>query len=224
MRRVVKGAVAGRTVGADEVSRHLTPAQRAALVIELSGEAEERAAALLADARAAAAAILDEAEAEAEAVRARARTEGYTAGHADGRAAAMAELESTAALLRRGAEAGEAIRAALLEGAEEQVVALALTAARRVVDTAADRYADLAAEIVRRGIRAATGRILRIRVNPAEVESVTAEVLRGGVVYPVQPDGAVMIGGCIIDLEGGIVDLRIETQFADVMQAFLDAA
>jgi flagellar assembly protein FliH len=224
MRRVMKGATLGPAVGADIVSRYLTAAGREALIAELSGEAEARAAALIADARAAAAAILADAEADAATVRARAHAEGYAAGHAAGEAAARAEMEQAAAMLRQAAEAAEEIRAALLAGTEEQAIALALEAARRVVGAAADGYASLAAEVVRRGIRGVGGRVLRLRVNPRDVDVVTAEVLAGGDDVPVQADAAVEIGGCIVDVEDGTVDLRLGVQLERITRALLHAA
>jgi flagellar assembly protein FliH len=212
MRRVMKGATLGPAVGADIVSRYLTAAGREALIAELSGEAEARAA------------ILADAEADAATVRARAHAEGYAAGHAAGEAAARAEMEQAAAMLRQAAEAAEEIRAALLAGTEEQAIALALEAARRVVGAAADGYASLAAEVVRRGIRGVGGRVLRLRVNPRDVDVVTAEVLAGGDDVPVQADAAVEIGGCIVDVEDGTVDLRLGVQLERITRALLHAA
>lgn len=221
--RLLKGVTTGAVTGADEVSRYLSPTQRAMLVTQLSGDAEARADGLLADARGAAAAILADAEAEAEAIRAQARAEGFAAGHDAGHAAAWAAVEASTALLRQAVEGAAATRKALLEGVEEQAVALALTAARRVVGAAAEGYAGLAAEVVRRGVRAAGGRVLRVRVNPADAEPVTAELLASGTDVPVQPDTAVETGGCVLDLDGGTVDLRLDAQMESIERALMGA-
>lgn len=222
--KLLKGVGAGTAMGADELGRYLSPDQRAALVAQLSGDVEARAAALVADARAAAAAILEEAEAQAEAVRARAHADGFAAGHAAGHAGAVAELAAAATLLRRAAEASEAVRTALLAGIEAQTVALALAVARKVVDAAAEHHAPLAARLVRRGMRAAGGRVLRLRVNPADAEPVTAEVLALGTEVPVLGDSTIEAGGCVIDLDGGTVDLRLGVQLDRIERAMVDAA
>ncbi len=218
MARLLKGVTTGTAVGPDELGRYLSPEQRRHLLARLSADAEANAAAVLTAARAQAAVILADAEATAEAVREQARAEGYAAGyaqgHAEGRIHAEAELARAVALVHRAAEAAEAIRLALLMEAEGQAVALAMAAARRVVGAAAERHAELAAAVVREGVRSTTGRLLRVRVHPDDVEAVTAalEETAPGAGAPVVPDGAVEAGGCIIDVEGGCVDLRLSVQ------------
>jgi flagellar assembly protein FliH len=216
---LLKDVSAGAAIGADAIGRYLSPAQRSLLVTQLTGDAETRAAAVLTDARSAAAAILAEAEAEADGVRTRAYAEGLAAGRTAGNAQGMAELERTAATLRRAAEAAQAVYVALLEGVEQQAVELALIAARRVVGAAAESHAGLAAEIVREGIRAAGNRILRVRVHPDDTEPVTAAVFSEGQELPVAGDTSIAAGGCVIDVEGGTVDLQLGTQLAGIERA-----
>lgn len=230
MNRLLKGVATGAAVGPDELGRYLSPEQRHYLLARLSADAAAQAAAVVDAARAQAAAILADAEAAAEAVREQARAEGYAAGyaqgHAEGRARAEAELAQAAALVRRAAEAAEAIRLALLMEAEEQAVALALAAARRVVGAAAERHAELAAAVVREGVRSTTGRLLRVRVHPDDVEVVTATLKDAApdAAGLVVPDGAVEAGGCIIDVEGGRVDLRLSVQLEAVERLLADPA
>lgn len=218
--RLLKGLTTGAAVGADELGRYLSPEQRRRLLHRLSADAEAQAAEAVAAARARAAAILADAEAAAEAVREQARAagyaEGYAQGHAEGRAHAEAELARAVALVRRAAEAGEAIRLALLMEAEGQAVALAVAAARRVVGAAAERHAELAAAVVREGLRSTTGRLLRVRVHPDDVDAVRLSLQEAGITAPAVADGAVEAGGCIIDVEGGCIDLRLSVQLEDV--------
>jgi flagellar assembly protein FliH len=220
MGRLLKGVTSGETIGVDELGRWLSPVQRAALVARLSGEVEARGVALIADSRAAAGAILAEAEAQADAVRARARAEGYAAGHAEGLAAgveqARAETERLLATVRRVADRAAVVRAALLDGVEDQAVALAIAAARRVVGVVAETHAGLAAQIVRAGLHEAGGRVLRVRVHPDDTDSVTALVQALGNEAPVYPDAVVEVGGCVIDIEGGTIDLRLDAQLDSI--------
>lgn len=221
---LLKGVVAGSAVGADELGRYLSPTQRALLVERLSAEAAARSATLIGEAQAAAAALLSAAEAEAETIRARAREEGFTAGHAAGYAAGIAALDGAAAVLRQAVEGAAAARAALLDGVEAQVVELAILAARKVVGVAAERHAELAAAIAREGLRTTGTRVLRLRVHPDDVETVTAALLADGQDAPVAADDTIEVGGCIIDTAGGTVDLRLSTRLLRVEQALRPSA
>jgi flagellar assembly protein FliH len=218
--RLIKGVHPGTAIGADELGRYLSPGQRETLVARLTGDVEARAAALVADARATAAAIVGDAESQADTVRRQAYDEGYAAGQT----AALQELEGLVAMVRAAAAAADGIREALLEGVEEQAVALALEAARRVVGAAADSHAGLAATVVREGVRAAGGRVLRVRVNPADLDTVAAELHAAGRDLPVHEDAAIEVGGCIIDVEGGTVDLRLDAQIEGIADALLGEA
>ena len=224
MQRLIKQVPTGVAIGADAVGRYLSPGQRAVLVEHLSGDAEARAADLLAEAERQAGAIVAEAEARAEQTRARAHAAGYAAGYAEGTATAMREVEAMATMLRRAADAAGELRAAVLTGAEEQVVALALTAARKIVLTAAEEHAALATLVVRDGLRAAASRVLRVRVHPNDAASVSAALLAQGEATPVHPDSQVDLGGCLLDVEGGVIDLRIGPQLERLERTLLDAA
>ncbi len=218
--RLIKGMATGGVVGADELGRCLTERQQAFLVERLTEDVVTRGNALLAEARAQAAAIVARAHAEADGIRARAHGEGFAAGQAEGNAAALAELEPHAELLRRATDAAAEIRTALLEGLEEQAVGFALAAARKVIGAAAEEHAGLAAQIVRAGIRAAANRIVRVRVHPEDEPAVSVALLAQGSEIPVHADAAIELGGCIIDVEGGSVDLRIGTQLDALERAF----
>lgn len=222
--RLVKGTVAGPAIGADETGRYLSPHQREALIAQLSADAEARAGQLLAEARAAAAAVLAGAERAAGDVRAAAHREGYSAGHAQGYAEGLAQAERIAVVLASAAEQAEAIRLALLDGVEAQAVALALDAARAVVGAAATDHEEVAAAVVRNGLRHLTGRVLRIRTHPDDIERVTVALLADGHSIPVAAGDAIEAGGCIIDVEGGTVDLRLPVQLESLERLLRHAA
>jgi flagellar assembly protein FliH len=216
---LLKGIAAGVAVGADEMSRHVPRSKREWLIEQLSAEAELRASALIAEARTVAAAILAEAESTAASVRAQAHAEGFATGQEAGFAEGLTALDGVAAVVRRAAEEAEAIRAVLLDGAEEQVLELAMLAARQVAGAAAEQHTELAASIVRDGLRATGTRVLRIRVHPEDAGAVTEVVRADDPSITIAPDTAIEAGGCIIDTAGGTVDLRLSTRMARVEQA-----
>jgi flagellar assembly protein FliH len=219
--RIIRGVPAGVAIGADEVGRYLSPEQRAVLVARLTDDAAARGAALIAGARVEAERILAEAMAEAQAIRAEARAEGFAAGHAEGHAAILAELEPVALLLQNAAQDTLAVRAALLDGVEQQAIGAAMAAARRVVGDLAGTRTDLAARVVREGLRAAGRRVLRIRVHPDDAERVKASLIPQDEATLVEADSAVEVGGCVIDVEGGTIDLRLGVQLQSIAGAWL---
>ena len=222
--RLLKGTVTGAAVAMTDLNRTLPAGRTEALEAEVRAEAELRAASLIQDVRQAAAAIIAEAEGEADAIRNQARAEGqalgYTEGQQNGEQSALAALQPLADSLRAAVDNGTAIRAALLAGVADQAVALALDAARRVVGEAARSHAGLAADVVRDGLRGAVGRVLRVRVHPEDVEPVSAALQQDAREIRVLPDDSIEIGGCIINVEGGVIDLRLETQLDSLARAF----
>lgn len=222
MNRIVKNVSTGSSVGMDELGRYITPGQRDFIVRQLSGEVEQRSAMLVADARAAAAAILRDAEVAAGAIRAEAHAEGKSAGYSEGHAAAEAECLHLIGLLRRAAEEAEAVRVALLGDVERQTVELALAAAEKVVGEAARSHADLTVSVVRAGIRGAGGRVLRVRVHPDAAEPVQAAVLHIARDAEVIADTAIDIGGCLIDIDGGSIDLSLDAQLSSIRRLLTD--
>lgn len=217
---LLKGVSAGAAVGADELGRYLAPSQRAMLLARLTDEVAGRTDAMVAEARANAEALLRDAQAEADTLRTRAQQEGYAAGHtagyAEAQAATLASIQPLTAMIEEAAQHAEATRRTLLDGMEEEVLALALHAAQRVVGAAAETHRGLAAGIVREGLRSAPGRVLRIRVNPADVESVTTSLIAEQDALPIHADDAIEIGGCIIHVDGGTIDLRLGIQMESI--------
>lgn len=217
--RLVRAARVGDAIGADDLGRYLTPEQRALLVGLLVDDARAQADAIVAAAEERARAIVAEAQVQAEAIRRQAYAEGHAEGYAAGEAAGRQAMEPYAAVIQAASEEAQAIRAALLENVEQQVVTLALAIARKVVGEAVESQRGLAADLVRRTLRGAGPKVLRISVNPADVESVRAAVHDLGYNAPVAGNAAIAVGGCIIDVEQGMVDLRLDVQLATIERA-----
>ena len=63
--------------------------------------------------------------------------------------------------------------------------------------------------------------MLRIRVHPDDAEGVKASLIPQQEAALVEADTAVEVGGCIIDVEGGTIDLRLGVQLASIARAWL---
>jgi flagellar assembly protein FliH len=217
--RMLRGVETGEAIGTDEMGRYLSPDLRERLLAQLRAEVEVRTQIVLAEARSIAAAIVAEAEQEAVAIRARAAAEGHAEGYATGHAAGIAAVEPVARLLRDAADSGAAIRAALLDGVEQHALEVVRTALRRMVGMAAEGMSGVAASVVREGLRMGGPRAVRVRVHPDDVAAVTVAVQAEGQDVPVFTDDAVSLGGCIIDVEGGTIDLRLDGQLERTLAA-----
>jgi flagellar biosynthesis/type III secretory pathway protein FliH len=163
------------------------------------------------------ASILLNAEVEANAIRQRAYMEGRAAGADEGRLAARAEVVEELQALQSVALQVAAVRESILRGAEAEIIELTIEAARAVLGEAIARDPELVVTSVQRALTRATGaNVLRIRVNPQDASVVGAyfdsAATPSGAAWEVTPDGAITVGGCIVDIEGGEIDARIDVQ------------
>ncbi|MFO0832844.1 MAG: FliH/SctL family protein [Phycisphaerales bacterium] len=144
--------------------------------------------------------------------------EGKTAGAAEARAACAVQLEQLNKAWGAALAAFEQQRAAMLTEAKQDVLALALLLARRVVKRAIESdptlVVDQAAAVVAAAARSTR---LVLRVHPDD-EQMVREALpaiaqgRGGQVE-LSPDGSLSRGSCVAQTAGGgVVDASIESQ------------
>ena len=182
-----------------------------------------QAADLLTEARAGASALLRQAAEEATAERRRAHDEGHARGYAEGQAAARAELAEALELVRAAAARGAAIRDQVIARAEPDLVELTIAAVRALLGELVLLEPDLVRHTVRQALARAAGQhIVRVRVHPDDVEvlTVTDDLVGGGAAWEVLPDGAIGIGGCVIETAGGEIDARLDAQLAEIARAF----
>jgi flagellar biosynthesis/type III secretory pathway protein FliH len=211
--RLLRSASTGTEVTVEAGAEHAGDAADAAMLDAVLAESEARAVDLLRDAEDEAVSIRERAYIEG-------RAEGEQAGIADGRAGVVTELQALQTIGRQAA----AIREAVLRNSEGELVELAAEAARAVLGEAIDRDPELVTVSVQRALERAMGmNVLRIRVHPHDA-SVTSAYLANSPVpisgaWDVAPDGAINVGGCIVDIEGGEIDARLDVQFDAVLAA-----
>lgn len=187
-------------------------------------DAEEEAAAIVADAQRRAAGIVASAEAQRNAVFEDARRQAAETGRAEALQAVAGEIEALLGTIRAAAGSGQELRDAIVAGADRTIVELALEVARTILGHRAQVEQDLVREMARRAIeRARSQQMVRIRVNAEQTAIVAALVqdLPEAGDLPVVGDGAIDLGGCVVDTRYGFIDARLDTQVDQVGNALL---
>ncbi len=175
--------------------------------------AEQRAAEILHEAEAQALLLVRTAEAGAESVRAAAYREGYEAGAGEGIQAANEEVESLLGFVRAACADGVAIRDQVAATSMALLAESVALATRRIVGEWYDADPNRTAAICSEALRAASGQeILSLRVHSSVANYVQAALGSAG--SYVQPDDAVEIGGCLIDLASGTIDASLDTRLS----------
>lgn len=181
---------------------------------DIRGAAEARAATVISTAQVEAASLV----ASAGDVRSAAYADGYRAGLAQ----AEAEVAQLLEIARAAAVDGKAIRDSIAEDSVSVVARAAALATRRIVGEYYEADPARTAAACADALRAAAGQdVLAIRVHPGLVTSLQAS-LADAAGY-IRPDGAVDIGGCIIDLRNGTLDATLEARLSLMDLAFAEA-
>ena len=196
----------------------LVPHASIATAGEIRGAAEASSAGIIDDAGREAAAITADAHASATSVREAAYEDGYRSGHE----AAASEVAQLLQLARAAAGEGKAIRDSVASEAAAVVARAAALATRRIVGEYYEADPERTALACAEALRAASGQnVLSIRVHPGLVDSLRA-TLTDAATY-IRPDGAIEVGGCIIDLRHGTLDASLEARLSLMDLALAEA-
>lgn len=170
------------------------------------------------------------AEREAEAIVLSAREKGRQIeqeaereGRAQGRQEAIREmrrrLEPLEVLLEDACRQVAAARQAVMMTAEKELVDLAVTIAERVLRSELGAHRDAAVQFARSALEVAgSRRVMAIRVNPAGYELLLehrGELLASQESARLIPDPAIASWGCVVEVENGLVDARLESQLRE---------
>lgn len=228
-----------KIVKSGDVTGRLPDLQR----LDLS-DLQEEARRILEAAQAQAAAVLADARRAAEQLRAAAQDEGRRTGLAQGRAEgqeqgrkegqAQAQREvaertrTVAQALDASLRALEDAKRAMVRGAHEELLGLALRVARRIVGAAAARDPEVVRAAVARAIELASSRIgVVVRLHPRDLEAARAYLpelhRRFSDLEPVQlvEDESVGAGGCVATTREGSVDAALRTQLEEIERLLL---
>jgi flagellar biosynthesis/type III secretory pathway protein FliH len=146
--------------------------------------------------------------------------EAYARGHDDGRRAAesagSARLTSAVRAVEGAGTRVEQEAARWIGNAEENIAALAIIVARKILDRELSTDRDHVVQTVRLALAEfAVAESVRVRLNPADLHVVTAQVAgseplgaSGAVRWMADP--AISAGGCLIEGHERIVDGRVD--------------
>ena len=214
--------VSHRDVGGDTGDRASDPgvAEQAASV-----EAER----LLLEARVAAEALLSQARTEAESVRQQAQEEGWRQGWEAGRREAEAQMLAQVQALRQLAAQAQIDRRQLVRSAREQIIALVLGAAEKVVRRCLEGDRDAVVRVVQEALEQLDpGESVKIRVNPADWETVSLYWTQTRAVEGEEREGEIVVdasispGGCIVETRTGSVNGEVEVQLGEIGRALME--
>ncbi len=181
-------------------------------------------------AKAEAHALIARAEAEAEQIRKKARQVGLETGYNDGKQAAEKEAAEGIANIKRIAEAMSAEHEALLHNTKEYLGTLALAIAKKILTHTLTVQPEVVADMVAEVIEAANihGGCY-VHVHPSDYKilqphwEAVSHLQQPDSSWELVSDNRVSRGGCMIDIEGGTIDARMQTKLAQIETALAKA-
>ncbi|GAB4432516.1 MAG: SctL family type III secretion system stator protein CdsL [Anaerolineae bacterium] len=196
-------------------------------ITEETLEASPETHALINEAQAHVEMMLNQAQVQADRLKEEAMNRGYEAGLTAGKEAARKELQQQLARLQQIADAGVAEVNAFLEKSQTEIGHLAVAIAEKIITRELELNPKIITEIVGNAIKNAniTGSC-RIRVNPEDYEllgplwETIPSLQPSDRKWELVSDRAVRNGGCVIEVDGGIIDAQVETQLAQVKKSF----
>lgn len=190
----------------------------------------EEAERILEQAQIEANALMARAQAEAEQIRQQSRKAGLQSGYDDGKQAAEAEAVAMIADIKRVASAISAEHNALLKQSQEQLGTLALAIAKKILGHSLTIQPEVVTEMVAEVIDAANihGGCF-VHVHPDDFKilqphwDAVSHLQQPESSWELVSDNRVSRGGCMIDVEGGTIDARLQTKLAQIETALQKA-
>ena len=156
-----------------------------------------------------------------------ARQAGWQAGYDEARQAALDSLAETLATARQIAQSAVEAREQLLRQSQAELHRLAMAIARKIIGHQIEIAPEVVAAILQQVIEDACVReACVIRVNPDDyrvVQDHWAQIAAGHTAdnsWELIADRRISRGGCIIEVNGGSIDARLETQLQQIERAF----
>ena len=193
----------------------------------LSAENYVDTKALLAETQAHAKTMLDQAQRQISAWQEEARQKGYEAGYAEARQAVQSELAETANAICTVAQSAVDSRDKFLGDSRGEIGRLAVAIAEKIIGQELAMNPKGVTEIVAQAIKGASIRgACRIHVNPRDYDVLSPywetipSLQPSDRAWELVADEQVKRGGCLIEVGGGTIDARLETQLAQIEAGF----
>lgn len=186
-------------------------------------QAQQEAAAILAQARQEADNIMKVAQRNAMDIETTAREQGYKEGQRIGEKEVIAQIEPLREQFNHSIETLSQLYQHLGVKAEQDIVRLAIEIAQKIVR----RQVSIDREITISLIRVALSRfnkhtLATIRLHPEDYKYALAHPEHLGELVELRADASISAGGCLIETPLGDVDARLEQQFAQIEQGLMD--
>lgn len=195
------------------------------LVVE--DEQEDEASILITEAQAHVEAMLNQAEVKIESWKASAQKEGWEIGYIQAKQVVEAELAETLTTTRNVAQAAIEAKTQLLKNNQAEMERLAIAIARKIIGKELTVNPKAISDIVVQAIESADIHgACCIKVNPEDYEilgpmwDAIPSFQSPDNAWQLVADKRVSRGGCLIEINGGIVNAQIESQLAEVASAF----
>lgn len=190
-------------------------------------ETSPEAQALINEAQAHVEMMLNQARTQVDSLKEEAKKRGYEAGYVSGREAAQKELQEHTAQLQALVESAMAELNEQLRQSQQEIGRLAVAIAQKIITQELKLNPQIITEIVGNAIKNAniTGSC-RIRIHPDDYEllgplwETIPSLQPSDRKWDLVSDRKVRKGGCVIEVDGGIIDAQLDTQLAQVQQAF----
>jgi flagellar assembly protein FliH len=208
---------------ASQVDWETVRADSEAIIDNAAADAER----MIKEAEAACLNLLSQAEARATEIRDQARDAGRNEGYDAGKAEAKEELTPVIATFRELVEGVRAARAAVIAGAEPELVRLSMAIAERIVHTEVANNRNVIVENVRNALTRLVNReVVTLRLNPTDLEAIRqyrdAIIAASDVEHlRIVEDQRVDRGGVVVETEAGTIDAKIATQLREAKRALL---
>ena len=155
--------------------------------------------------------------------------EAYQQGFQNGQNAAQQELggqiDAMATRLARTIEEGSGLRQRYRHEAEEDVIALAMAIARRILHRELTVDPDALLGLLKAALeKIAVREVHRVRVRPEDAPLVQQHLDKMGLPQRVEliADPSLERGSAILDSSRGALDVSVETQLAEIERGFAD--
>lgn len=169
--------------------------------------------------------LVAQAETRATSIEEEARVSGQSQGFEAGKATADAEMTEMLETMRSLIESARSERRFIIEGAEPELLRLAMAIAERIVHQQVSVDPSVVVENVRNALtRLVTREVVTLRVHPADLDAIRqhrdALVSSSDIEHlRIVEDQRVDRGGVVVETDAGTIDAKVATQLREARRA-----